>query len=418
VRLPSRLRLARRKAWLAVAVAAVTSLSAWLVLANGEGPPTAEVKKGDWVDHVELRGEVKALRSISLAAPANAGELQILRIVPSGTVVAAGDVLVEFDRTKRQRTLEEERAALKQQDAEIEKARAQGRLKSEKNQTDLVKSRYDVDRAELETRKAEIIAPIQGEKNRLDYVERQFRLDETEARASADEIGSAAEVGRASHKRNKALFDVEQGERAVASMSLRAPVGGMVTILPNYRNQSGWTDAPEFKEGDRLWAGAAVAELPDLSSVRVTARVDETDRGRVRPGQAAHVRVDAIPDREFEAKVAEISPLAKLDFTVWPLTKSFDLVLELAASDQRLRPGMSANARIAVERKPDSLLMPAQAVFEKAGRNVVYVRAAWGFREQVVEIARRTPRQVAIARGVAAGDKVALRDPTLEETDR
>lgn len=418
MKLPRGIRIGRRRAALGVGVLALTGLGAVWLRANGDAPPTTEVKKGEWVDYVELRGEIKALRSISLAAPSNAGELQILKLLPSGTAVKAGDVVVEFDRTKRQRTLEEERTALKQQEAEIEKARAQGRLTSEKNRTELVKSRYDVDRAQLETRKAEVIAPIQGEKNRLDYVERQYRLGETEARTTADEIGASAEVGRASQKRNKALFDVQQGERAVSSMSLRAPVGGMVTILPNWRNQVGWSEPPEFKEGDRLWPGAVIAELPDLSSIQVTARVDEIDRGRVKPGQTAKVRIDAVPDREFDAKVADISALAKLDFSNWPLTKSFDLILELVSADQRLRPGMSANARIAVERKPDTVLLPSQALFQKGGRTVVYVRGAWGFEERPVEIARRTPKQVAVARGLGPGERVALRDPTVKEDAR
>ena len=418
MKVPPVIRSHRRKVWIGVACLGLSGVAALWVRAQGEGPPTAEVKQGEWVDNVELRGEVKALRSISLAAPSNAGELQILKLVPSGTVVKAGDMVVEFDRTKRQRTLEEERTALKQQEAEIEKVRAQGRLKSEKNRTDVVRSGYDVSRAELETRKAEVIAPIQGEKNRLDFVERQYRLGETEARSTSDDIGTSADVGRASQKRNKALFDVQQGERAVSSMTLRAPVGGMVTIMPNWRNQAGWGEAPEFKEGDRLWPGAGIAELPDLSSVQVTARVDETDRGRVKKGQTAKVRVDAVPDREFAAKVAEISPLAKLDFTSWPLTKSFDLILELATADQRLRPGMSANARIAVDRKADAILLPAQAVFEKGGRSVVYVQGTWGFEEKTIEIAQRTPKQVAVTKGVKPGQRVALRDPTVQEQGR
>jgi HlyD family secretion protein len=418
VKVPGFVRTKKRKVTIAAGCLVLSAAAALWVRAHGETLPTAEVKKGEWVDNVELRGEVKALRSISLSAPSNAGELQILKIVPSGTVVKAGDTVVEFDRTKRQRTLEEERTALKQQEAEIEKVRAQGRLKSEKNRTDVVKSGYDVSRAELETRKAEVIAPIQGEKNRLDYVDRQYQLGENEARSAADDIGTSAEVGRASQKRNKALFDVQQGERAVTAMILRAPVGGMVTLLPNWRNQQGWGEAPEFKEGDRLWPGAAIAELPDLSSVQVTARVDETDRGRVKKGQTAKVRVDAVPDKEFDAKVAEISPLAKLDFSSWPLTKSFDLILELATTDQRLRPGMSANARIAVDRKADTILLPAQAVFEKGGRTVVYVQGTWGFDERPVEIAQRTPKQVAVTRGVSPGQRVALRDPTVKEQGR
>ena len=151
--------------------------------------------------------------------------------------------------------------------------------------------------------------------------------------------------------------------------TLRAPADGMVTILPNWRNQVGWSEAPEFKEGDRLWPGAVIAELPDLSSIQVTARVDEIDRGRVKVGQAAKVRIDAVPDREFDAKVAGASPLAKLDFSNWPLTKSFDLVLSWPPPTPA--PGMSANARIAVERTPTRAPLPR---LSSEGRTVVYVR--------------------------------------------
>jgi multidrug efflux pump subunit AcrA (membrane-fusion protein) len=76
---------------------------------------------------------------------------------------------------------------------------------------------------------------------------------------------------------------------------------------------------------------------------------------------------------------------------------------------------MSANARVAVERTPDAVLLPAQALFQKHGQTVVYVQSAWGFEERVVEIARRTPKQVSVARGVRPGERVALRDPTANE---
>jgi multidrug efflux pump subunit AcrA (membrane-fusion protein) len=79
---------------------------------------------------------------------------------------------------------------------------------------------------------------------------------------------------------------------------------------------------------------------------------------------------------------------------------------------------MSANARIAVDRRANAILLPAQALFEKGGRSVVYVQGTWGFAETPVEIAQRTPKQVAVARGVKAGQKVALRDPTVEEQKR
>ena len=89
----------------------------------------------------------------------------------------------------------------------------------------------------------------------------------------------------------------------------------------------------DFREGDRAWPGAAIVELPDLSSVHLTARLDEADRGRVEVGQAATVHLDAVPDRLYDSKVSKISMLARVDFsTSWPPTRDFDLELDMARS--------------------------------------------------------------------------------------
>jgi HlyD family secretion protein len=61
--------------------------------------PTYEVKRGEFLDSLQFRGEVKAMKSVTISAPAQAGDLQIIKILPEGTVVKPGDVVVEFDKT-------------------------------------------------------------------------------------------------------------------------------------------------------------------------------------------------------------------------------------------------------------------------------------------------------------------------------
>jgi HlyD family secretion protein len=215
------------------------------------------------------------------------------------------------------------------------------------------------------------------------------------------------------------LFEVREAERHIASMSLKAPVNGLVTLMPNLRSRSSWSSAPpEFKEGDRAWPGAGIAELPDLSDVRVTGRIDETDRGRMKPGQSALVRVDAIPAKEFLGHVTEISPLAKLDFSTFPPPKNFDLVVQLGETDSKMRPGMSATARVVVERVPNTILIPVEASFEKGGRTVSYVRRRSKFQERVIEVAKRGSGQLWVTKGLKAGEQVALKDPTVEAETR
>jgi multidrug efflux pump subunit AcrA (membrane-fusion protein) len=94
--------------------------------------PTVEVKRGEFLDSTQFRGEVKALKSITISAPAEAGDLQIVKVSPEGTVVKSGDVVVEFDKTKTEQDLAQFRSALKSAEAEIEQARAQARLAKRK----------------------------------------------------------------------------------------------------------------------------------------------------------------------------------------------------------------------------------------------------------------------------------------------
>jgi RND family efflux transporter MFP subunit len=412
----------QRRRWAIVAAGAVVLLAIILgavrmTRAAGTKLPTAEAKLGEFVDYIQLRGEVKALRSVYLTAPSNAGDIQIIKLAKNGSPAKKGDLIAQFDTTNQQRTLEQRRSELKQAEAEIERIRANLRGTEQQILTELTKARYDVERAKLDLSKAEILSVIDGEKNRYALADAEQRLKESEQKLESSRTGAAADVESRRQKREKSLYDVALAERSIASMTLKAPVDGMVSLLPNYRARSfgGGGSPPDFKEGDRAWPGATIAELPDLSTIRVAGRVDEADRGRLNADQSANVRIDAIPDKEIRGHVALISPLAKPDFSSWPIVKNFDLAVQLDDMDARIRPGMSATARIAVDRVPNSILIPLEAVFSKNGRNLVYVFAGGKFEERWIETGRRGNGQIIVTKGLKAGERVALQDPTLVE---
>ena len=381
--------------------------------------PTGEVTRGEFDDYVKIRGEVKARRSLSVYAPhthGGVGDPQIVKIAKTGAVLKKGDTLVEFDTAKLKETLEQKRSDLKQAEAEIEQGRAQAKLQEEQDLTDLEKARYDVQRAKLEVSKAEILSTIDGEKNKLALADAEQHLKEEEEKLASDRSKAAADYDGKKQKREKALRDAQAAEQDIGALTLRAPVDGMVTILPNYR-ASGWfsDSAPPFKEGDRAWQGAQMAEFPDISTLRVSGRVEEAERGRVKEGQPVTVRIDAVLDKEFPAHVVEISALAKIDFSGWPFPRNFDVAAQLDQSDVRVRPGMSATARVAVEKLPDSILVPPEATFQKFGKTVAYVLSGSSFQERDILVAKRSESHVVVARGLKPGERVALKDPTASQ---
>ena len=390
-------------------VVAIAGVSGAFGRGDSVDVPTTAVTRGEFIDYLQVRGEVKAVRSIPLTAPSSAGDLQILELAKNGTTVKKGDVVVRFDPVPVQRTHAEKLSELKQAEEEIGKTEAQYQIQTQQAQTDLVKARYDVQRAELDAATQEFLPRLEGEQKQVLLASARERLRENERKLKALHDITRAEVASKRQKRDKARLDVQQAERQLGALQLVTPVDGAVTIMPNWR---ACCPPPDFKAGDRAFPGQIIADVPDLATMRVTARLEEAERGRMQAGQKVIVRADAVPDRELTGRIEDISTLARIDFSNWPPLRNFDLIVQLDDTDKRLRPGMNTSVRVAVDRVADAVLIPVRAVFEKNGRSVAYVaRAHGGWDERLVQIARRGQEQLVVSDGVKPNERVALKDP-------
>jgi HlyD family secretion protein len=373
--------------------------------------PTFEVKHGEFLDTAQFRGEVKALKSVTVSAPVEAGDLQIIKLVPDGTAVKPGDSVVDFDKTKTEQDLAQFRSSLRSADAAIQQARAQARLLEEGDTTAVLKAKYDVEAAKLEASKQEIVSHIEGEEAKLKLADAEQALREATTKQKSDETLNKANIESAVQASAKAKFDVERAESGLTKMTVHAPSAGTITILQHWMG-SGM--AP-FRSGDRAWPGAPIAELPDATTLRITARVDETERGRLALKQPVTVQLNALPDRLFSGHIERISAIASMDFSGgWP-TRNFLLEIVLDQTDPRFKPGITGQVTVVVERLPDAISLPAQALFQKSGQNVAYVWKGNQFEERAVDVGRRSGDQVLIANGLRAGEQVALKDPTTKE---
>ena len=397
----------------AALVLAVLVLGALRMASPAARLSTAEVKRKEFVDYLEVKGEVKALHSAIIAAPYGAGDLQIMKLATNGAKVKKGDVLVEFDNTTVKQKLAQDQSALKSAEAEIHQSRAAARLKEEQDLTDVMTARFDAQKARLDASKQEIVSVIEGEEAKLKVADAEEKVKETGAKLNADRSAATADLVTKKQKEDQAAFQVKQDERSLASLALRAPLDGVVALQNHWQPQGGPTP---FKPGDRAWPGAAIAELPDPSTLKISARIEEAERGQLKVGQTGTVRVEAVPDGSFEGRIDTISPTASLDFNAgWPVPRNFTLEVGLENGDARLAPGMGAVVRVAVDRVADGIVIPSSAIFRKAGRTVAYLRRGSKFEETTVEVLRRSGDEALIGKGLQPGEQLALKDPTLAE---
>jgi HlyD family secretion protein len=419
----------KRRRWIILACLVTVTIVAvvWFVgsrrvpgsVSAAAGTPTTAVIRGELVDTVELRGQIKPVRSSDLLAPSDSGDIQIVKLAKDGDIVHKGDAVIVLDPTPNQNILNQRRSDLRQAQAQVDDFKAKAKLLEEQDLTDLQKANYDVERAKLDVSQAEVLSVIDGEEKKLLLADAEQKVKQVQQKLDSDRASNKADIANISQKVDKAQRDVKRYEDAISRLTVYAPVDGMIHLMPNWRAGGMFGDnAPPFKEGDRAWAMATIGQLPDLSALRITAHLEEEDRSRLHSGQSVTARVDAVPDHELEGHVSEVSPLAKIDFSGgWPPAKNFDLTVVLDHPDTRLRPGMSVTERIAVQRIPNVILVPTEAVFNRNGHDVVYVQqnARFGdsFMERQVGIGHRGGGMVEIRNGLQPGERVALKDPVV-----
>lgn len=367
--------------------------------------PTATTKQGEFLVIVSCRGELVAHDSTLIVAP-NVPDLRILWQATADSIIQEGETMLRFDPSSATRTLKEKEAALAQAQAALDQAEAQTRITEEQDKLALAQQRHTVERARLEVSKAEIVSKLQAEESRIDLKLAEEQLKVQQATLEHNKASGESKIASLKSQRDKTQAEVDLYNRRIARMEVKAPSSGVVSYLMNY--SQGWMNAKPFRVGDQVWPGSSVAEIPDLKSLQIKAKVEEIDRGKIRNGQTAKIIVDPFPEKIFTGNLAAISALTEQNFE-WPPSRNFRAFGAFDDIDTRLRPGMNGRLDIVVDRIPDAISVPSKAVVVRMGKPAVLVVTPEGLQPEYVEVMARNPDEVAI-KGIGAGVTVALMD--------
>ena len=374
--------------------------------------PVTRVRQSEFIISVKTRGEVRSTRSVILSAP-QVPSPRIVRLAESGKPIKKGDVVIEFDTAQQEQSYIEGTTNVRAADADIVKLKASQQMTDEMDGMNLMTSEYSLQRSKLEASKAEILSEIEGAKNKIDVGISEGELGQVKTTIKSHDVTQQADLERLTQRKDKTLRDLERYKGYLSKMVVRAPNDGIVNLLPNFRSQGSWGSAPPpFKEGDNAWTGASIAEIPDLSEMRIELKLEEVDRGKISLGQQIRMRVDAVPDKEFIADLDWISPIAALQYRGMGMSeKSFPARATLKSLDPRLRPGMSATAEIIIESVPKALLVPVRASFMQAGKPAVWVQKGQEFQVRQLEVGKRNDTDMIVLKGLKEGEMIAMENP-------
>jgi len=401
---------------LAAGVGAIVASSRVPLNAKSDEVPLAEVKRGEIDLEVQATGELRASHAIMLAAPAVGGSsLQLTHLAHTGQPVKKGDVVFEFDPSEQLYKLEQNRSELQQAEQEITKAKADAAVLAAVDKVTLLKDRYGVRRAELDVQKNELVSKIDADKNVLALAQAKRVLAEEENDIESHKASGQAATYLAQEKYNKAKLGMDQAQQNLDKMHVTAPMDGLVSIQKNMNASGGMfftgMSLPDYHEGDTVQPGSSIAQVVDPQGLDLTSKIGEQDRSNVQVGQQVNVVFDALPGETFHGTVKSVGGMSMRQFFSSDSSGSFDVGIQLAKEDTRLRSGLTAQIVFIGASKKNVLWVPRQAIFIKDGKRIAYAKKGNGYDQREVKILSENESRAQVD-GLDEGSRIALVDPT------
>jgi len=318
-------------------------------------PFTTTAERGVLSGVITASGELQAQQKVNVS-PRQAGLLDEL-MVDEGDVVEEGQVLAVMDRSDLDDRLQERQALLRQAEANYQSKKEEFERDSKLYANGVISADdFSDGRFEVLARQAALVAA----RERLEQLEQESR-----------------------------------------EQRIRAPFAG--TITARYAEPGSFVTPTTAASAT---AGATSSSIVELSQgLEVTARVPESDIGRIVTGQNAEIRVDAFPDERFMAKVSEIAPRAEKEDNV----TSFEVKLNFVNPPKKLKIGMTADINFQTGRSSPKLLVPTVAIVTEDGKpGVLLVDENQKPRFQPVELGNSSGDQTAILNGLESGTRVFI----------
>ncbi|MEW4453160.1 HlyD family efflux transporter periplasmic adaptor subunit [Bremerella sp. JC817] len=413
-----------------------------------------EVTKGDFVHDVVEKGEVESARNVDVMSLVRSSRevnsFEILWVIEEGKQVEAGDVLVRLDSSALEEEAKLQRLDLSGSIAGL--AKAQNELEAAQiAMTEYVDGLFVQELREIDAeitfaketlRRAEeyyayssrlaakgFVTSLQLEGDRFAVDKAKIELENATHKRGVlinqtkekkiKELESAIGVATADLESAKERNSIEQKRldfflEQIKNCTITAPAAGQVV----YANERGNREASEFivEPGTSVRERQTIIRLPDYSAMQVHVLINESRVAMVQAGMRATISLDAFDDVKLEGTVTKVNEYPEPISRFGAQVKRYAAVVSIDGSPRQIKPGLTANVAIHVEKEDNATLIPVQAVLPYGDDYYCMVQVSEDAVEpRKVEVGSNNSRFVVVRNGVSPGDFVSLSPRDLVE---
>lgn len=298
---------------------------------------------------LRLKGTTEAIQSRAILAPVLSGQrvgtLTITKLLPAGSKVKRGELLVEFDRQAQMRDFLDKQAEYNNFVGQVAEQQAKESAARAKDETELHQAESDLKTAELEMKRVELMSRIDAEKAQESVDQARATLDQLKQTFDLKRSAARAAINILEIQRDRTQGIMQNAKTNSELMQIHSPLDGVVVLNAIWKNGT----IGEVQEGDQVNPGVTFMRVVNPSAMQVQVLVNQQDILGLQIGQVAKVRLDAYPEIVLPGKLEQIAPIGrKGSFSA--KVRTFAAIFSIQGSDPRLMPDLSA----AVDVSPDA----------------------------------------------------------------
>ena len=404
---------------------------------------THTITRGDLIVTVTEQGTLESAENTEIKCKVRTAAVPIIWVIEGGTEVKPGDELVRLETLEYEDRLNEmskyahsTRSAAERSKADVARAELaipeylEGRYRSEMMtlEKDLAISESNLRTAQNMLDHAEKMAE-RGYVSELDVEEKTFAVTQAELHVGVkkteievlknftkamelETLKGNLNASKAKHEADKEMAKLlaAQVDLALADIEycvVKAETSGLV-IYPTARP---WEYAPEIEEGATVYMGQTMLLMPDLARMQAKISIHESFIDRMRPGLTARI---ALPDRTLAGEVSSVASVTEPAGEWNGYVVKYDTTIKLP-SVPGLRPGMSAEVEVILDRHMDVLTIPVAAVVETAQGAFCWVRTANGAKRRSLQLGDTNNVFTVVEAGLKEADEVMLHPFAFKE---
>jgi HlyD family secretion protein len=380
------------------------------------------------------------------------GQTTIIMIKPEGTPVKKGDIVCQLDSASLKDQLVNQKITTKSAEANHENAK----LTREVAEIAVVEYEEGIYKQDLSTVEGEIKlaeSDLSRAEDRLDWARRMFSkgyvskatavseeltlkkahfaLEQAQSKKkvlvdytrgkTVKELKSEVEKARSDELAKKATYSLEDSkekklEKQIANCDILAPADGLV-VYANDPNRAFGSNQAQIEEGATVRERQKIFSLPDITRMQVNTKVHESQTNKLAIGMKAKIRVDAFASETLDGTVTDVAPLPDSTNFFSSDIKVYTTKVRIDKPLPGLKPGMTAQVEILVDRKTDVLTVPVLTILQFHGKDHVSKKVDDQFVETEVELGVSNEKYVEVLKGLKEGDVLAMSPMSLMTDD-